>query len=270
MLRECGVNRLSIGVQSFNDHELQVLGRTHCADKSIQSLEDAHEAGFDNISLDLMYGLPGQALESWRANLEQAVKLQPHHLSLYQLSIEEGTGFHDQYRAGRMVLPDDEEILGMEQFTREYLGSHGIEQYEISNYARPGYECRHNIGYWENEEFVGCGAGAAGFCSGRRYKVITDPLRYCLAVECGGNVVEEDEILDTEASFRETVVMGLRLLRGVDKKRLFERFGVRLDDQYGMVLNELVGIGLLEENNDYLRLTARGRRYANQVMAELV
>ena len=270
MLRECGVNRLSIGVQSFNDDDLQVLGRMHCAEKSRQSLEDAREAGFDNISLDLMYGLPGQGFESWRANLEQAVKLRPQHLSLYQLSIEEGTGFYDQYRAGRLELPDDEEILGMEQFTREYLSSHGIQQYEISNYARPGYECRHNIGYWENEEFVGCGAGAAGFTGGRRYKLITDPLRYCLAMERGENVVEGDEILDTEASFRETVVMGLRLLRGVDKKRLFERFGLTLDGQYGSILTELVGRGLLEENRDFLRLSARGRRFANQVMAELV
>ncbi len=270
MLRDCGINRLSMGVQSFNDADLQLLGRTHCADKSIQSVEDAHQAGFDNISLDLMYGLPGQGFESWRANLEQAVKLQPQHLSLYQLSIEEGTEFHDRYRAGRLALPDDEEIIAMEQFTREYLGSRGIKQYEISNYSRPGYQCRHNIGYWRNEEFVGCGAGAAGFTNGRRYKVITDPLRYCLAMECGGDVVEEDELLDTEASFRETVVMGLRLLRGVDKRRLFERFGLTLDGQYGSILTELVGRGLLEEDRDSLRLTARGRRFANQVMAELV
>ena len=270
MLRDCGVNRLSIGVQSFNDGDLQVLGRRHCVDKSIQCLEDAHQAGFDNISLDLMYGLPGQTFESWRANLEQAVKLQPHHLSLYQLSIEEGTGFYDQYRAGRLALPDDEEIIGMEQFTREYLGSHGIKQYEISNYARPGCECRHNIGYWRNEEFIGCGAGAAGFTKGRRYKIITDPLRYCLAVECGGDIVEEDEILDTEASFRETVVMGLRLLGGVDKKRLFKRFGLTLEGHYGPILTELVNRGLLKEGRDCLRLTVRGRRFANQVMAELV
>ncbi len=270
MLRECGVNRLSIGVQSFNDDDLRVLGRGHCADKSRQSLEDAREAGFDNISLDLMYGLPAQGSESWRATLEQAVKLRPQHLSLYQLSIEEGTGFYDQYRASRLELPDDEEILGMEQFTREYLASHGIKQYEISNYARPGYECRHNIGYWENEEFVGCGAGAAGFEGGRRYKLISDPLRYCLAMERGGDVVEGDEILDMEASFRETVVMGLRLLRGVDKKRLFERFGMTLAGQYGSILTALVGRGLLEESRDFLRLSARGRRFANQVMAELV
>ena len=270
MLRDCGVNRLSIGVQSFNDDDLQVLGRRHCAEKSIQSLEDARDAGFDNVSLDLMYGLPGQGFASWRANLQQAVKLRPQHLSLYQLSIEEGTGFSAQYRAGRLELPDDEEIIGMEQFTREYLGSHGIKHYEISNYARPGYECRHNIGYWENEEFVGYGAGAAGFVGGRRYKLITDPLRYCLAMESGGDAVEEDERLDTEASFRETVVMGLRLLRGVDKKRLFKRFGLRLDSQYGSILTELAGKGLLEENRDFLRLSARGRRFANQVMAELV
>jgi oxygen-independent coproporphyrinogen-3 oxidase len=270
MLRDRGVNRLSIGVQSFADRDLQILGRTHRSDKSLQALEDAHEAGFGNISLDLMYGLPGQRVESWRKNLEQAVALRPQHLSLYQLSIEKGTGFFEQYHAGSLQLPDDQEILAMEKLSRDYLASRGIEQYEISSYARPGYECRHNIGYWYNEEFTGCGAGAAGFSDRRRYTMISDPLQYCLAIECGEDGVEEEEILDLEASFRETVVMGLRLLKGVERKKLFDRFALRLEDQYGAVLTELVEKGLLEKSETHIRLTSRGRCFANQVMAELV
>ena len=269
-LDDAGVNRLSVGVQSFNNQDLQVLGRAHRSDKSIQAADDAHEAGFTNISLDLMYGLPGQNVESWEKNLEQAVALHPQHLSLYQLTIEEDTAFYARYLNDSLGLPDDEAILAMEQVTREYLGAHGIEQYEISNYARAGYECRHNIGYWRNEEFVGCGAGAAGFCNGKRYKVITDPLLYCAAVESGEDVIEESEVLSTEASFRETVVMGLRLIKGIDKRRLSDRYHLTLDDQYGSEVTDLVRKGFLEETEDYLRLTVQGRRYANQVMAELV
>lgn len=269
-LHDAGVNRLSVGVQSFNNHDLGVMGRAHRSDKSIQAVYDAREAGFTNISLDLMYGIPGQSVESWKENLEQAAALQTQHLSLYQLTIEEDTDFYARYLTDSLGLPDDEAIIAMEQVTREYLGAHGIEQYEISNYARAGYECRHNIGYWHNEEFVGCGAGAAGFCNGKRYKVITDPLLYCSAVESGEDVIEESEVLSTEASFRETVVMGLRLIKGVAKRRLSDRYHLTLDDQYGSELTDLVRKGLLEETEDYLRLTVQGRRFANQVMAELV
>ena len=270
VLGDAGVNRLSIGVQSFNDTDLQGLGRAHRSDISIQALEYAREAGFKNISLDLMYGLPGQSTDSWQKNLEQAVALGPHHLSCYQLTIEEGTDFYNRYPTDSLELPDDRTIIAMEQATRKYLSAHGIGQYEISNYARPGYECRHNIGYWLNEEFIGCGAGAAGFFNGRRYKVITDPLRYCSAIENGEDVIEDSEVLSAEASFRETVVMGLRLLKGVDRRRLYDRYGLTVDELYGSIVKELAGKGLLEENEDYLRLTAQGRCFANQVMAELV
>ncbi len=163
ILLDAGVNRLSIGVQSFSDKDLQGLGRAHRSDSAIQAAEYGREAGFRNISLDLMYGLPGQSTDSWQKNLEQAVALGPHHLSLYQLTIEEDTDFYERSRRDSLGLPDDGTIIAMEQATGKYLSAHGIEHYEISNYARPGYECRHNIGYWLNEEFVGCGAGAAGF-----------------------------------------------------------------------------------------------------------
>jgi len=270
ILKDVGVNRLSIGIQSFDDLELQRLGRAHRSAVGIQAVNDAHEAGFENISLDLMYGLPGQNTASWQKNLEQAVALGPHHLSLYQLTIEEGTDFYHQKRRKTLVLPDDDTVLEMEQVTGSYLGSRGIDQYEISNYARPGYECRHNIGYWLNEEFIGCGAGAAGFCNGERYKIISDPLCYCGAMERGEDGIEERESLHREASFRETVVMGLRLVAGVDKKRLYDRYRLKLSDQYGSVLTGLIDNNLLEEDDQYLRLTERGRRFANQVMAELV
>ena len=270
ILRDAGVNRLSIGVQSFSDKDLQGLGRAHRSDSTLLAAEYAREAGFSNISLDLMYGLPGQGTDSWQKNLEQAVALGPHHLSLYQLTIEENTDFYNRYATDSLGLPDDGTIIAMEQATRKYLSAHGIEHYEISNYARPGYECRHNIGYWLNEEFIGCGAGAAGFFNGRRYKVIADPLGYCSAIENGEDFIEESEVLSPEASFRETVVMGLRLVKGVDRRRLYDRYQLTVEELYGSKVTELVDKGLLEENEDYLKLTDQGRCFANQVMAELV
>ena len=270
IIRDGGVNRLSIGIQSFDDKELQRLGRVHRSETAVQAVYDAREAGFKNISLDLMYGVPGQSTASWQKNLEQAVALEPHHLSLYQLTIEEDSDFYHHPQSNGLGLPEDDMIIEMEQFTNSYLSSHGIRQYEISNYARPGYECRHNIGYWLNEPFIGCGAGAAGFLDGERYKVITDPFDYCMAMEDGEDGIEERESLSHDASFRETVVMGLRLIEGVDKGRLYDRYQLKLDDQYGSVLAELLDKKLLEEADAYVRLTDQGRRFANQVMAELV
>jgi len=186
------------------------------------------------------------------------------------LTIEEGTDFYDQYLTGSLSVPDEEVILAMDLVNARYPSSHGIRQYEISNFARAGHECRHNIVYWFNEEFIGLGAGAVGYGDGVRYRVIADPLEYCAAVESGDDIVEEREVLDREASCRETAVMGLRLIRGVDTRRLHDRYHLTLDDLYGNAVSDLIDRGLLEKRESYLRLTRQGRYFANQVMAELV
>ena len=269
-LRKAGVNRISIGVQSFNDDDLLMLGRIHGKERSIASVFDAQDVGFTNISLDLMYGLPGQTVDSWQKNLEQAIALAPNHISAYQLTLEEGTSFFQQHESGSLVLPEEETILEMERNTRSFLRAHGYKHYEISNYAQAGAECRHNLRYWHNDDFIGRGAGAAGYYRGLRYKIVADPLRYCAAVERGESLLEAEEKLDADASCRETVVMGLRLIKGVDKRRLWTKYQRSLTDLYGTKVYELVAAGLLNEQNDYLRLTDRGLQIANQVMAELV
>jgi len=269
-LRSAGFNRLSIGMQSLDDSDLDVLGRRHRSHDCLQALEDAREAGFENISLDLMYGLPGQTVGSWEAILERALSLSPDHLSLYQLTIEENTPFYRRYKNGLLVLPEDVVTLEMEALTAKRCHDAGYIHYEISNYAQPGSECRHNLVYWHNEEYLAAGAGAVAFVNGVRAKTISDPLKYCEAIEQGRPVVEEQEKLGREASFRESVVMGLRLINGIKKTDISARYGLTFTDVYGSLLSELEKKGLLEQDGGAIRLTGLGRRLANQVMAELV
>jgi oxygen-independent coproporphyrinogen-3 oxidase len=230
----------------------------------------ARAAGFDNISLDLMYGLPGQNHQSWRQTLEQALSLTPNHLSLYELTVEQGTPYHLQLRQGLLELPDEEEIAVMDQITASLCHEAGLAYYEISNYARSGYECRHNINYWQNGPYLALGAGAFGCVQGRRQQRISDPLRYCELIESGQSVIVEEECLEQAASFRETVIMGLRMHCGVSREGLRRRYHMDVDACYGEPLLRLLEQGLVEMSADHLRLTTRGRIFANQVMAELV
>jgi len=270
LLRRSGINRLSIGVQSLKDTELQLLGRPHSAEDAITAVSLARTAGFDNISLDLMYGIPGQNHKSWQQSLEQALSLTPDHLSLYELTVEQGTPFYQQLDQGRLSLPNEDELTTMDQITATLCRQAGLAQYEISNYARPGQECRHNINYWQNGPYLALGAGAVACLDGRRRQKTRDPRLFCEQIESGQSVVQEEEWLESAASFRETVIMGLRMNQGVSKERLQRRYQMGLDDYYGDTLIRLVDQGLLEMTASHLRLTARGRVFANQVMAELV
>ncbi len=270
LLRDCGVSRLSLGVQSFVDQELKGVGRIHSADEAIRAVEMAREAGFENVSLDLMYGLPQQSPDSWQYSLETALSLAPQHLSLYQLTVEEGTPLAAKVENGTMGLPDEDAIVAMDSITEELTAAAGLQQYEISNYARAGYQCRHNICYWENREYSGLGAGAVSYLAGQRLRKIASPTEYCNLMEAGKSVVIEEESLDREASFRETVIMGLRMNRGVAVRGLQERYGIEYESYYGDVVQLLFEKLLLEEEAGFLRLTDRGRQFANRVMAELV
>jgi oxygen-independent coproporphyrinogen-3 oxidase len=270
LLRQSGVNRLSIGVQSFNERELQLLGRPHNAEDAIQAVRLARAAGFTNISLDLMYGLPGQTPDSWQESLGQALALSPTHLSLYELTIEPGTPYFQQQAQGLLELPDEEAIAAMDRLTATLCPEAGLLQYEISNYAHPGCECRHNINYWQNDPYLALGAGAVACVAGCRRRTIPDPLCYCEQVESGQSVILDEERLEPEASFRETVIMGLRMLCGVSREELQKRYGRDAREYYGKDLIRLIDQGLLELTTSHLRLTAKGRMFANQVMAELV
>jgi oxygen-independent coproporphyrinogen-3 oxidase len=270
LLRQSGVNRLSIGVQSFNNRELQLLGRPHSAEDATQAVRLARDAGFTNISLDLMYGLPSQTPGSWQKSLEQAISLAPSHLSLYELTIEQGTPYFQQQAQGLLALPEEEAVAAMDRITTTLCRKAGLIQYEISNYARPGCECRHNINYWQNGPYLALGAGAVACVDGCRRQTIPDPRRYCKLIESGQPVSLDEERLEPEASFRETVVMGLRMLCGISREELRKRYGWDVQRYYGVTLVRLIDQGLLELTTSHLRLTARGRMFANQVMAGLV
>lgn len=269
-LRASGFNRISFGVQSFIDEELNALGRIHDAHRAEQAILDARTVGFDNLSLDLMYGLPGQTAESWCESVKRALSLAPDHLSAYQLSIDEGTGFAELADRGVLHLPAEDLVVEMDAITMELTRDGGLKQYEISNYSRPGYTCRHNLAYWNNEQYHGFGAGAVSYKDGVRCGRIKDPKTYCTEVEQGNDPIETSEHLDSIDSFKETVIMGLRLNSGVSENRLQQRYGIGLADVYGATLDVLVEQGLVDFAEGRLRLSERGRSLANVVMAELV
>jgi oxygen-independent coproporphyrinogen-3 oxidase len=269
-LRAAGINRLSLGVQSFDDEELRLLGRVHDASAAEEAVTMIKEAGFDNFSLDLMYGLPGQKAAAWRRTLEMALAFHPPHLSLYQLTIEEETPFAARYQPGQPPMPAEEEILAMDALNIDLCGQAGLQQYEISNFARPGYECRHNLTYWRNESYLASGASAVSCQAGKRQGRLAAPEDYCQAIEAGGDAIAWSEQLPLEAAFRETVVMGLRLKAGVELARLRERFGIEALAYYRDVLPKLTAAGFIECEDGHLRLTAAGMLVANQVLAELV
>lgn len=269
-LQESGVNRISFGVQSFNDLELSRIGRIHTADEAVAAITMAGEAGFTNISLDLMYGLPGQTPHSWQQSLETAISLGVKHLSLYQLTLEKQTPLEKMVNDGKIRLPEEDELSIMDEITSQLTGEGGLEQYEISNYAQNGYRCRHNIVYWQNKDYLGFGAGAVSCVQGSRRRTVASPVQYCECIETEKSIIIEEETLKHDASFRETVIMGLRMNQGVSDSVLVSRYGINPSEYYGKNLQSLVAEGLLQQSDGFLSLTDRGRAVANLVMAELV
>lgn len=269
-LHRAGFNRLSVGVQSFLDHELKLLGRSHSADDARKTIATARNAGFTNISLDLMYGLPGQQQRDWQASLEQALALAPQHLSLYELTPEAPSPFYDATENGSLTLPPEEEVLTMMDCTKALLAPTGLVRYEISNYAHPAYQCRHNLNYWHNGSYLGLGPGAVTAIDGRRYHIPQGLRRYHHLTTSGLAPWQAEEVLDVEQSFRETVIMGLRMVQGVSATSLFARYQIDLATYYGPVLDQLLAHELLHWQGEYLALSQKGLPLANQVMAELV
>lgn len=270
ILRQAGFNRLSLGVQSFNDRELYELGRPHSADDAISIVASARSCGFTNISLDLMYGLPGQDVQTWHNNLALALELAPEHLSLYELTIEPNTPFFYRQQQGTLLLPDEETVLTMLDVTQQLTTAKNLQRYEISNYARFGYRCRHNITYWKNGSYIGFGPGAVSNWSGTRCRTLHDVEQYCEAMEQGREVWLEKERLDHETQFRETIIMGLRMVEGVSLERLARQFHIKADEYYGATLSRLIAQNLVTIRRNHLQLTEQGLLLANQVMAELV
>ena len=269
-LRQGGVNRLSLGVQAFSDPLLAAIGRTHTVAEAGAAIRAARRAGFANLNLDLIYGLPGQTLCDWQRTLDAALGFSPEHLACYELTIEEGTAFARELAAEALALPGEEEVVAMAAATGEAAARAGLARYEISNYARPGFACRHNCNYWQNGSYLGLGAGAASCLSGLRLKNLAAPARYSSLALAGVPPFAEAECLPLAARFRESVIMGLRLTAGLSFSCLRKRFGLTPPGYYGKILLELRAQGLIAVGRDSMRLTDKGLCLANQVLARLV
>ncbi len=269
-LRQVGFTRISFGIQSFADSELRLLGRSHNVSQGHAAYEAARSAGFDNINLDLMYGIPGQGVHEWQENLEMALKFAPEHLSLYELTLEPGTPLARRVARGELMLPEEEEILKMDHVTQKATQAAGFEKYEVSNYCRPGYSCRHNINYWQNMSYFAVGAGAVSYLANCRARRITTLRSYCEAMEQGCSPFVETETLNDEQRFRETVIMGLRMCSGVSREALFSRFHVDMVSYYGKTLQSFRDQGLLEVSKTAVKVSPRGRPVLDHILAELV
>jgi len=267
ILADLGVNRLSLGIQSFNDVTLKAIGRSHSSSEAIRAIKAARTAGFDNLNLDLIRGLPEETAEDWRRSLDTAIRQNPAHLSIYDLSIEPGSAFYR--RRDRLALPDEDTLAAMDAITAELTAKNGFERYEISNYCRPGHKCRHNLNYWHNRPYLGLGAGAVSFLGEIRLTNTPDPDLYLRRLKNQRLPLAKFEILPGPARMRETVIMGLRMTAGVDLDLLRE-CGYDPLEYYRDALPRLRGQGLITWDDHYLRLTAKGMQFANLVMAELV
>ncbi|HBM48038.1 MAG TPA: coproporphyrinogen III oxidase [Lachnoclostridium sp.] len=301
--RQSGINRLSIGLQSADDKELKYLGRIHSYDSFLKSYQRARQAGFKNINVDLMSALPGQDVHSWKTTLKKVMMLKPEHISAYSLIIEEGTPFFERFgepeckkgllsggqqenskkpetasevaaRAAVMTLPDlpDEDTdREMYHMTKEMMAAQGYERYEISNYAKKGYECRHNTGYWTGVEYLGLGLGASSYTYGYRYHNTEDLQEYLsLNLYEGGAAARDIEELSLEDKMEEFMFVGLRMMKGVSGSEFLERFGLNMWNVYGDVLKKLEQQGLIEVEAPMVRLTERGIDVSNVVLSEFL
>lgn len=267
MLRDAGVNRISFGVQAFSNSLLQSLGRIHSAQEAIEALFMAKQAGFTNRSLDLMYGLPGQTLEDIKSSIDLACQLGVDHLSVYGLKVEEGTAFFKQQQKGFLALPDEELEEEMYDVVAETLSIRGFERYEISNYAKPGKACRHNVKYWQWKPYIGIGAAAHSFWQGERFSNTNCVKSYIQAIANKRSPVDFREVLDRETAKAEFIFLALRTRQGLSRQAFREYFREEFFDCYEKEISYLVGKKLLTIENDKVFLTSLGMKYGNLVFA---
>ena len=274
-LVQAGFNRLSMGLQSADDRELQLLGRIHNFSQFLESYDLARKAGFENINVDLMSALPGQTVKSWQNTLQKVTALRPEHISAYSLIIEEGTPFYERFAEDERIreegghprlLPEEDVERQMYELTERFLHTKGYERYEISNYAKPGYECRHSCGYWTRKDYLGLGLGASSLVGHQRFQNTSDLKEY----------LEQEyhhihiEALDKKSEMEEFMFLGLRLMAGISRQQFENTFQVTLDSVYGEVLRKLKGEQLIEEVAGYVRLTEHGIDVSNYVLSEFL
>ena len=264
--RNVGINRLSLGLQSTDAEELKLLGRIHSYEEFLKSYEWAREAGFSNINIDLMFAIPGQTGEAWRQHLYQVAELNPEHISAYSLIIEEGTPFAEQ----NLDLPDEDTEYQMYEDTAEILERYGYRQYEISNYAKQGYMCRHNAGYWQRREYLGFGLGASSLYRGMRFSNTRRMQEYLKESRNSDQIRKDVTVLSRNERIEEFMFLGLRMTEGISEKKFEENFDVRLMDVYGDILQKYEETGFMEHIETKWRLTRKGIHVSNHILADFL
>ena len=270
LMKESGVNRISIGVQSFDDNCLKKIGRIHRGKDAIESIQLAQQLGFNNISIDLMYGLPGQDMDILKKSVEQAIALQVQHISVYGLQLEEGTVFARQQAMGKLQLPTDELVEAMYDYVAETLPAGGYNRYEISNYALSGYESKHNSLYWQDVPYIGFGAGAHAYWQGNRYENPTNIDAYMAMVRQGDILSNIEEKVDEKAHMEEFCFLGLRMTKGLDKEKFRETFNKDIYAVFDDSIKEMMDKGFLQEKEGALSLTKIGMKYGNIVFGAFI
>ena len=273
--RDAGVNRISVGVQSFQPELLKFLGRVHSANEAKKALNVVKQAGFENFSLDLIYANPGQTLADLAADLDTALIFQPPHLSAYNLTFEEGTPFHHEYRAGKMAHLDEDEEIAMAELIESKLSAAGLKRYEISNYARPWFHSRHNVNYWHSGDYLGLGAGAHSYrrnqdgITGQRWNNEKSPAKYMAQIDDTRQAIVDRETIDTHKAAAEFMFLGLRMTEGIRTDIFRQRFGQTPRELYPQIDTWIDG-DLLEENPGFLRFTAKGMMLANSIFVHFM
>ncbi len=270
VMRQYGVNRLSIGVQSFNDAVLQQIGRKHTAQQAFDAIDMARKTGFSNISIDLIFRLPGQNEADFKHTLEQAIALDLPHYATYSLILEKKTIFYNMQRQGRLHLPSEDAEADMYELALNTFADHGLAQYEISNFAKPGFESQHNLMYWHNEHYFGFGAGAYGYIGRDRYHNNGPIQQYLEPLHAHKLPVFEHHLVPFSEQVEEEMFLGLRTNQGVSKARFQAKYGYSIRDIYGDTIDKLIARNLLKDEAGYLRLTHDGRFFGNNVFAEFL
>ena len=270
VMKKYGVNRISMGLQAKQDNLLKGLGRIHNYKTFKENFLLAKKVGFNNINVDLMFGLPNQSLNEWEETLREIISLEPAHISAYSLIIEEGTAFYNLYENDKLKLPTEEEERKMYHLAKKILEENGFNQYEISNYAKEGKECRHNLAYWNMDNWIGVGSAAASYINGKRIKNISSVEEYINSIKDKGEAVEEIINNSKNDNMEEFMFMGLRKINGIDENEFKNRFSMNINDVYGEILNKYIDEGLLIRDSGRIFLSEKGIEISNIIMADFL
>lgn len=269
-LKSIGVNRISMGLQAWQDNLLKSLGRIHSRSDFMESYKLCREIGFKNINIDLMFGLPNQSFTDWKETLKNVVNMSPEHVSCYSLIIEEGTPFYKIYEKNELSLPSEELERQMYEYCKRYLDENGYKQYEISNYAKPGYECKHNIVYWDVKEYIGCGSSSHSYLNSERVSNEKDIERYIKQINDKGNAMVSLYKNSKKDNIEEFMFMGLRKINGISKIEFYNRFGITVDCLYKSIIDKYKGFNLIKEDESRIYLTEEGINISNSIMSEFI